>query len=469
MKHVEVFTLFIILMIAESCLPSARKQKEHYPTKPNIIFIMADDLGYADPGCYGQESIQTPHIDQLAAEGLQFTQCYSGAAVCAPARSVLMTGRHTGHTTVRGNFGRGGVTGLGGGEGRVPLAEEDVTIAQLLQRAGYRTAMVGKWGLGEPHTSGEPNKKGFDEFFGFLNQRRAHSYYPEYIWKDTTRYPLAGNQNGLKKQYTHDLFAEYALDFIKRNAGQPFFLYLPFCIPHEAYEIADLGKYKGKVWNDTLKAYAAMVSRLDSTVGLIMQTLKEVGIEEKTWVFFTSDNGPAHITGNWELFNSNGPLRGGKRDAYEGGIRVPMIVRYPGTVPSGKSSDLVWYFADILPTLADITGIKPPENIDGISVLPTLSGKQQGISDRYLYWEFYEKKGWRATRFGDWKAIQQGMNQAVHQPVELYNLKEDGGEAHDLATQFPELVLKAEQIFGEAHDPSPNFVWKYLLDSIGKQ
>lgn len=456
----KFLVLTIVVCTAYSC---SQNSLESDSQKPNIIFIIADDMGYADLGCYGQQIIKTPFIDTLAAQGMRFTQCYSGSAVCAPARSVLMTGRHTGHTTVRGNFGIGGVTGLGGGEGRVPLNDEDTTIAMVLQKAGYVTAMVGKWGLGEPNTSGEPNRKGFDEFYGFLNQRRAHTYYPEYIWKNTVQIEMPGNKNGQKKEYTHDMFADYTIDFIKRNAKNPFFLYLPYCIPHGDYEIPDHGQYEGEAWGDELKAYAAMISRLDNTIGRILATLKEEGIEDNTYIFFTSDNGATNIIGDWKMFKSNDPLRGEKRDPYEGGIRVPMIVRHPGKIAGGQTSNLPWYFADVMPTLAEIANVPSPVNIDGISVLPSILGNEQDLSQRYLYWEFYQKDGWRAVRFGDWKAIQQGMNEETHQAIELYDLSKDIGETNNIAEQHPEIIKKVETMFEESHTPSENYVWDYLL------
>lgn len=452
--------LILFISILSSC---ATKET----TKPNIIFIMADDMGYADAGCYGQKLIKTPNIDQLAKEGIRFTQCYSGSSVCAPARSVLMTGQHTGHTRVRGNFGVGGVVGLGGGEGRVPLREEDLSVAQILKKAGYTTGMVGKWGLGEPNTTGEPGLKGFDEFYGFLNQRRAHTYYPDYIWKNKEKVML-NNKNRKGTDYTHDLFADYTVDFINRHQDKPFFLYVPFCIPHDSYELPDNGKYENLDWEEKAKRYAAMISRMDNNVGRIIQTLKEAGIDDNTYVFFTSDNGGAQSSVDWGLFDSNAPLRGIKRDPYEGGMRVPMIVRNPNGIAAGQTNDLAWYFADVLPTLAEIAETSVPGKIDGISVLPTLQGKEQDLSDRYLYWEFYEKQGWRATRFGDWKAIQDNMHLQEHLPIELYNLKDDIGEVNDLAAKHPDVVQEAIKIFKEAHVPSEHFVWKHLLVDASK-
>ncbi|MFC2137801.1 arylsulfatase [Bacteroidota bacterium] len=453
--------LYAAISCTQKSVEKKKSAEKSDNQKPNIIFIIADDLGYNDLGCYGQQIIKTPNIDTLAAQGLKFTQFYAGSAVSAPSRSVLMTGMHTGHTTIRGNFGIGGVTGIGGGEGRIPLKETDTTIAQVLQQAGYVTAMVGKWGLGEPKTSGAPYKKGFDEFYGFLNQRRAHTYYPEYIWKDTIRVELSGNINRQKIEYTHDKFAEYAIDFIKRNANNRFFLYLPFCIPHDEYEIPDFGIYKGEEWSDELKAYAAMVTRLDNTVGRILKSLQENDIDDNTYIFFTSDNGATTITGEWKMFESNAPLRGGKRDAYEGGIRVPMIVGYPNKIAPGQVNDEVWYFADVMPTLGEIAEAPVPKNIDGISVLPTILGKNQEINQRYLYWEFYERDGWRAVRFGNWKAIQNGMNNEIHQDIELYDLSKDIGEINNIADQHPEIIQKVEEMFKEAHVPSLNFMWDF--------
>lgn len=461
MRTIARFGLAMCISLM-ACTQEKQQEQKTELSKPNIIFIMADDLGYADLGCYGQKLIQTPHIDQLAKEGMRFTQCYSGSSVCAPARSVLMTGMHTGHTRVRGNFGLGGVRGLAGIEGRVPLQADDVTVAELLQTAGYRTGMIGKWGLGEPNTEGEPNSQGFDEFFGFLNQRRAHSYYPDYIWKNREKGMLTGNQDGKGTDYTHDLFTNQAVDFIRRNQDDPFFLYIPLCIPHNKYELPDLGMYEDKEWDADAKSYAAMISRMDNSIGQIMKTLTETGIDDNTIVFFTSDNGAAGSTQTWKIFDSNAPLRGIKRDPYEGGIRVPMIVRYPHTIAAGTTSDLPWYFADVLPTLAELTDVSTPEAIDGKSILATLMGEKQDFSERVMYWEFYEQAGWRATRFGEWKAIQHEMHKEVHQPIEIYNLADDIGETNNLAAQEPDKVKEAEHIFSDSHVPSTHYVWKYL-------
>jgi arylsulfatase A-like enzyme len=419
--------------------------------QPNIIFIMADDLGYGDLGCYGQSVIKTPHIDKLAQEGLRFTQCYAGSTVCAPSRSVLMTGKHTGHTTVRGNFGKGGVQGLGGGQGRVPLEQQDITVAEVLQQAGYRTGMTGKWGLGEPNTTGEPNGQGFDAWFGYLNQRRAHSYYPSFIWHNRERVLLPGNTDKKKTQYTHDMFTDFAIEFIRKNQKKPFFLYVPYCIPHAKYEIPSTDPYSNKSWRLDEKVHAAMVTRMDRDVGRLLALLRELELDQHTIVFFCSDNGAAK---RWQgRFDSSGPLRGNKRDMYEGGIRTPMIVRWPGRIKAGTESDLAWYFADVLPTLAEIAGTKASAGIDGVSVLPTLLGKNQDLSQRFLYWEFFERGFQQAVRWRNWKAIRLEPGQ----PLELYDLSSDMGETQNVADQHAHVVARIEAYLQTARSESQYF------------
>ncbi len=409
---------------------------------------MADDLGYGDLGCYGQELIQTPNIDRMAAEGLRFTQCYAGSPVCAPSRSVLMTGLHTGHTSVRGNFGKTGVVGLGGGQGRVPLRDEDETVAEILKRSGYVTGMTGKWGLGEPNTSGHPNRQGFDEFFGFLNQRRAHHYFVEYLWHNDEQVILEGNQEGKEEEYVHDLFTKFALDFIQQNHDTTFFLYLPYTVPHAAYEIPDTTPYEDKTWEWKEKVHAAMITRMDRDVGRLFGLLKGLGIDEHTIVFFCSDNGAAE---RWEgRFDSSGPLRGRKRDLYEGGIRTPMLVRYPGHVPAGEVSNAPWYFADVLPTFAALANAEYNHEIDGINVLPTLMGQAQSIADRFFYWKFHERGFQQAARWKDWKVVRS----APETPLELYDLATDLAETNNLATQHPDIIQKFEAYLQEARTES---------------
>lgn len=420
-------------------------------SKPNIIFIMADDLGYGDLGSYGQTVIQTPNLDQMAIEGLRFTNCYAGSTVCAPSRSVLMTGLHTGHTTVRGNFGKFGVVGLAGGKGRVPLNASDVTVAEVLKEGGYTTGMTGKWGLGEPNTSGHPNDQGFDEWFGYLNQRRAHSYFPDYIWKNKNKYVLPKNRNGKKETYTHDLFTEFALDFISRHKKDPFFLYLPYAIPHDRYEIPDTAPYSNQPWTDDEKVHAAMITRLDRDIGALFQSLKDLKLDENTIVFFCSDNGAAK---RWQgRFDSSGALQGHKRDMYEGGLRTPMIVRWPGKVAAGETNDTAWYFADALPTFAELAGLKVPSGIDGVSVLPTILGNKQDLSDRVLYWEFFESGFQQAVRQGDWKAIRMAPGKAL----ELYDLSKDESESNNIAANHPDIIAEMESILKTARTPSENW------------
>ena len=415
--------------------------------RPNIIFIMADDLGYADLGCYGQKHIKTPNIDRLATKGTRFIQCYAGSTVCAPSRSVLMTGQHTGHTRVRGNSGKvGGV----GPQKRVPLEPEDVTVAEVLKQAGYATGITGKWGLGEPDTTGIPNRQGFDEWFGYLNQKNAHSYYPPYLWHNEQKQILEGNKDGQKKQYSHNLVTDFALNFIRSRSGKPFFLYLPFTIPHAKYEIPSTEPYTDKPWPQNAKVHAAMITRMDRDIGRIMELLKQLNIDRRTIVFFCSDNGAAQ---RWEgIFDSSGLLRGRKRDMYEGGIRTPMVVRWPGIVPAARiNPTAVWYFADVLPTLADLAGVKPPPGIDGISVLPTLLGKRQNTADRFLYWEFPSGGFKQAVRWRNYKAIRLAPNK----PLELYDLQKDVSEKNNIADKNPDVVAKIEAWLKTARTDSP--------------
>ncbi|MGH9629489.1 MAG: arylsulfatase, partial [Bryobacteraceae bacterium] len=346
--------------------------------QPNIVFIMLDDLGSADVGCYGQKKIQTPNIDRLAREGMRFTDCYAGGAVCAPSRCVLMTGLHTGHAAVRANAGT------------VPLRGEDVTAAEVLKGAGYATGGFGKWGLGDAGTSGEPAKQGFDQFFGYLHQIHAHSYYPEFLWQDGRKYPLQGNREGAREQYSADLIAERALQFVRDHKDGPFFLYAAFTLPHGRFEVPSDAPYSGKHWPQGEKNYAAMVTRADRQIGAILELLEELKLRDETIVFFTSDNGGTSGGGHdVSFFNSNGRLRGQKGQLYEGGIRVPMIVRWPGKVKAGAVNETPWAFCDFLPTAAELAGAQTPRGIDGISVLPELQAKGSLPSGRVLYWEHH--------------------------------------------------------------------------------
>ena len=421
-------------------------------TGPNIVFIMADDLGYGDLGCFGQKHIRTPRVDRMAAEGTRFTQCYAGAPVCAPSRSVLMTGQHTGHTRVRENHCEvGGVPDeMTGGRGRLPLEAGDVTVAEVLKSVGYVTGMTGKWGLGEAGTDGVPTRQGFDEFFGYLNQNHAPYYYTDYLWRNEARVPLAGNQYGRREEYAHDLLTGFALDFIRRHRSERFFLYVPYTIPHFNFEVPGLDPYATKDWPEKTKIFAAMITRMDRDVGRILDLLDELQLAKDTVVFFCSDNGGSGAGG--PLFKSSGALTGHKGNFTEGGIRTPMVVRWPGNVPAARVSDAVWYFADVLPTLAALTGATPPQNIDGVNVLPALLGSDDDFADRFLYWEKPPLKLRQAVRWRHWKALRK-----LDEPIALYDLTTDTREERDVAGDHPEIVARFEAYLKTARTPSPHW------------
>lgn len=458
-------SLFLTAVVVVASL-IARVAAASPSARPNIVFILADDLGYGDLGCYGQQRIQTPRIDRLAAEGTRFTQCYAGSTVCAPSRCSLMTGLDQGHARVRGNAGR-----------QNPLAQSlrpgDVTVARVLKDAGYTTALIGKWGLGDVDGAevGLPRRQGFDYFFGYLNQRHAHNYYPTFLWRNEEKVPLrntvpkedasgAGVSDN-KLDYSADLIADEALAFVRRAKDRPFFLYFAPTLPHAnneagklGMEVPDLGPYQDLDWPFAQKAHAAMISRLDRDVGRLLDLLKELGLEQKTIVFFTSDNGPHREGGNNPDFNdSNGPLRGIKRDLYEGGIRTPMIVRWPGRVPAGRVSDQVWAFWDFLPTAAALAEAKTPRGLDGISMLPALEGRKQTRQHEYLYWEFHEGGFKQAIRSGAWK----GVRLAPDKPLELYDLRTDLGETNNVAAANPQVVKRLEALLAKARTDSPDW------------
>lgn len=445
------------------------------PSRPNIVFILADDLGYGDLGCYGQEKIKTPHIDQLAKDGMQFMQFYAGTTVCAPSRSSLLTGQHTGHTFIRGNKEIQP-------EGQFPLADSVQTFAQLLQQAGYRTGAFGKWGLGMVGTSGAPGKKGFDCFFGYNCQRQSHRYYPTHLWDNDRKIVLEGNELLHQTVYAPQLIQEKALEFIDDNKEESFFLFVPVVLPHaelqgpndahyQKYyghfeehphqgqdygEGASIGGYASV--DDPRATFAAMVSRLDGYVGQILAKLEELGLAENTLVMFSSDNGPHKEGGaDPDFFNSNAGLRGYKRDLYEGGIRVPFIVRWPGQVRPGSLADFNGAFWDIMPTLVDVAGSDKPYYTDGLSFLPTLLGRaDQQAQHPYLYWEFHEGGGRQAVRSGKWKAVR--LNVLSGEPkTELYNLEEDSGETVNIAAEHPGIVASMEKYMESAHQESAVF------------
>lgn len=450
----------LLIALGASSLPAAQ---------PNVILIVADDLGYGELGSYGQQKIRTPHLDRLASEGIRFTQFYAGNAVCATSRCVLMTGQHTGHCVVRDNREIKP-------EGQFPLPDATITLAELLRAQGYATGAIGKWGLGGPDSPGNPNRQGFDFFFGYNCQRHAHNHYPTYLWRNDKKEELAGNTAGLTgKQFSHDLFEAEALAQIDRNKDKPFFLFLPFIIPHLALQVPEdsLKEYQGR-WDDPgyegkkgylphphpRAAYAAMVTRMDRTVGRILDKLKELKIDDQTLVLFTSDNGPTYDRlggSDSEFFHSAAGLRGFKGSLYEGGIRVPLIARWPGKIAAGKTSDLACASYDLLPTLCELAGAKTPRDIDGISLVATLTGNGQQPPHAFLYWEFPSYGGQQAVLLrGRYKGIRQKLNKGRLE-IELYDLHNDPAESQNIAADHPQIVRDIEEVFAREHVPSLEF------------
>jgi len=441
-----------------------KSQSKDAAKRPNIILIIADDLGYGDLGCYGQKEIRTPNLDKMAAEGIRFTDFYAGSTVCAPSRCSLMTGLHTGHCWIRGNA-------------LVPLRPSDVTVAELLKGAGYTTGIVGKWGLGEADTTGIPNKKGFYYWFGYLNQRHAHNYYPEFLWRNEEKVVIDGNKlpkpepggwgrSVERNTYSPDLFTEEALAFVERNKGKPFFLYLAYTIPHanneagkDGMEVPSLELYADKNWPAPQKGHAAMITRMDRDIGRLFTKIKELGLDENTLVLFSSDNGPHREGGADPTFNkSSGSLRGNKRDLYEGGIRVPFIARWPGKIKRGLVTNHVSAFWDFLPTCCELAGVENPKDIDGISMLPTLLVRpKEQKQHEYLYWEFHEQGKKQAVRLGNWKAVRLNVAKDPNGPIALYDLEADIGEQHNVAQQHPEIVAKIAALMKTARTPSENW------------
>lgn len=454
-----------------------KNQKLNVP--PNIVYILADDLGYGDLGCYGQEKIETPNIDLLAKKGMLFTNHYAGNSVCAPSRSTFLTGLHTGHTPIRGNKPTTEYN-----EGQVPISSESITIGELLKAKGYKTGAFGKWGLGYPGSEGDPNNQGFDEFFGYNCQREAHRYYPGHLWHNDKKVILKGNDTKNKITYSGDVIHEKVLEFIDKNKDNPFFLYYPNLIPHAELVLPEgdlLKKYRKKFGKEQAfvnpkkgsdygdqdfkvssyssqpepkATFAAMVSLLDQQVGDVIAKLEEHQLMENTVVIFTSDNGP-HAAGGAlpSFFNSNGGLRGKKRDLYEGGIRVPMIVRWDGVIPQESISDHVSAFWDMLPTFAELAKVNFNQKVDGISLVPTLKGEKQ-TTHHNLYWEFHEKGGRQALRKGNWKVVKLNVFNASKTTVELYNLDADPYEENDLSKEYPTKVEELLQEMNKEHTSS---------------
>lgn len=473
MKNQILLLLMVLILVSCQKKPANNEQEV---SKPNIVYILADDLGYGDLSCYGQTHFKTPNLDKMAGEGMLFTQHYAGTTVCAPSRSSLMTGQHTGHTPIRGNK-------EWKPEGQWPIPDQAYTVAELLKEAGYTTGAFGKWGLGFVGTEGDPNKQGFDEFYGYNCQRMAHNYYPGHLWHNQQKITLEGNSGDGFATYAPTMIHEQALKFIENNKDKPFFLYYPNVIPHAELLLPEenLAEFRGQFLPEKEfkgaepgdknfriggygtqpeghAAFAAMVTLLDKQVGEVLAKLKELGLDENTIVIFSSDNGP-HLEGGADpdYFNSNGPLQGYKRDLYEGGIREPMIAWWPKQIEAGTQADHISAFWDVMPTVAELAGVTPPNNIDGISFLPTLLGKEDQKQHDYLYWEFHEKGGRKALRKGDWKLVSYNVNNPEKTTVELYDLSTDLGEENNLADEHPELVKELQQLMEQARTESEVF------------
>ena len=449
----------IFYLLAGGTLGLTTAHAQDTAKAPNIIYILADDLGINDLGCYGQQKIKTPAIDQMASEGMRFTHHYSGAAVSAPSRCTLLTGLHTGHCQVRGlpNFSASGKP--------VDMDDNTRTIAHLLSERGYQTAIIGKWGLAEGDMHSMPLHRGFDYFFGYKTHVDAHHYYPEYLWRNNEKVMLPGNKPQQRKgQYSNDLFTQDAVKYIRDHQEQPFFLFLSYSVPHFEMTVPEDSKqqYKGLKWpkrrlpnghyfndEDGNTAYAGMVSRLDRYVAQIIQTLKDLGMDENTIVCFASDNGPEYDNG---FFKSNAPYRGRKRDLYEGGVRAPFIVRWPGKVAPGSTSDHISAFWDFMPTACEIAGKRLKEKTDGISFLPTLLGKKQKVH-KYLYWETNMKQGpIQAIRMGKWKAVK-----FLNKEIELYDILADPSEKKNVAAQHPAEIKKIKKILKKSRTEHPEY------------
>jgi arylsulfatase A-like enzyme len=433
----------VMLPFLLAAVLSARAADTPAGARPNIVFILADDLAMGDLGCYGQKKIRTPSLDRLASEGTRFTQAYTGTSVCAPARTSLMTGLHMGHAPVRANRKRGA-------EGQMPLPEGTVTVAGLLRQAGYATAVTGKWGMGMFDTPGSPLKVGFDHFFGYNCQTHAHDYFPKHLYRDAERFELDG------KTYAQNLIADDTLAWVRKQKDRPFFLYVAWTLPHGKYEIDDLGEYAKTDWTPQQKTYAAMVSRLDRDVGRLVALLRELGVERNTLVMFAGDNGSSFAPESdiGRFFDPSCGLRGFKRGLYEGGLRQAALAWWPGTVPAGRVSDGPWAFWDFLPTAAELAGAALPAGFkpDGLSLVPYLRGGPAPARECF-YWELHEGKFIQALRMGDWKAVRSGAGA----PLELYDLKTDPGERQNAASAHPDVVAKAEALMKASRVDDPEW------------
>ncbi|MDR7127743.1 arylsulfatase A-like enzyme [Algoriphagus sp. 4150] len=481
LKHcgIPLFLLFLFSSTLLTGCDSKEKKTVEAEKKTNIIFILADDLGYGDLGFLGQDYIETPNIDRLAKEGMFFTDHYSGSTVCAPSRSSFLTGLHTGRTPIRGNL-------QVGPEGQYPMPDSLPSVAKVMQRAGYKTGAFGKWGLGFVGNTGDPEEQGFERFYGYYSQSYAHRYYPVYLWDNGEKVILEGNDWMEKRVYAPDLIQQETISFIEKNKDDPFFLFMPIIMPHAELAAPDdeiFQKYRAKFGDEIphpegigteygpdikISAYqsqpyphasfAAMVERIDVYVGEVVSKLEELGLAENTMIIFASDNG-AHQEGGADpdFFDSNGPYRGYKRDLYEGGVRTPMIAWWPGKIQAGSQSDHISAFWDLLPTFADIAGADIPENIDGISFLPALLQQKDQKEHGFLYWEFHEQGGKQAVRQGKWKAVKLGVFGNDEPVLELYDLSVDIGEENNIAALHPAKVKELEGLMDSAHRPNPIF------------
>lgn len=491
LKKISFLLLLAGLITACTGKSSEQKSGKTIADKPNIVFILVDDLSYGDIGCFGQELIQTPNIDLLATEGMKFTQAYAGNAVCAPARSTLMQGLHPGHARVRDNM----INSF-----RETLKEGDYTVAMLLQEAGYKTGLFGKWGLANHDQYGQPNIMGFDEFFGYLNQRHAHNQYPEFLYHNKERVYYPGNgthhlnenykgeqpydkegichplgiEDHTKAKYAFDEYCKKSLEFVRNNSEDPFFLYLAYTPPHGANVAPDLNIYKDRNWGIEHKVYASMVTRVDDEIGKLMDLLKELNIDDNTLVIFASDNGntngPSNDEGmnSVEFFKSESPTSGGKGDIHDGAFNVPAMARWPGKIEPGSVSDHIWAFWDFLPTAADLAGVEAPENIDGISFLPTLMGQAENqTAHEFLYWEY---KAEQAVRMDKWYGYKNKKGE-----LEIYDLKANPEQNKDLSEQYPDIHKRIDEIMLTEHTPSDVFLlpgetkeeYKVRMESLG--
>lgn len=462
-------TLSLLSLSLSSCKDNkAAKETE----QPNVIFILVDDMGYGDLSCFGQKILTTPNIDQMAKEGMIFTNFYTGSTVCAPSRASLLTGKHTGHTSVRGNMPA------------QLVSDQEETIAKVMQKAGYRTAAVGKWGIGHPPPLDDPQRKGFDYFYGYVNMWHAHNCFPEFLYRNGEKVQLKNklrtNEDGsnpwvdmpegtgiaaVREEYVHDLFDEQAMNIITENKDNKFFLYMAYNVPHanneggnDGMEVPSFGEFEDNDWPKTEKGFASMMKNIDNSVGMIISKLKELGIDDNTMLIFCSDNGPHQEGGHKvDFFDSNGQYRGAKRDFYDGGVRTPFIVRWPAGVKAGSTSDHLAAFWDVLPTFCDMTGIEKPADTDGVSFLPTLMGESDKQDQHdYLYWEFFEQGGKQAILKDNWKAIKLNVrDQSTPVVFELYDISKDTGEQVNVADQHPEVVAEMEKLFKEARVEFP--------------